>query len=43
VTYIEAGKTSVGVSGESSSKKEDKRKWNVKKENSVERREEKPS
>jgi hypothetical protein len=27
-TYIEAGKTGVGVSGESSSRKEDKRKWN---------------
>jgi hypothetical protein len=42
-TYIEAGKTRVGVSGESSSGKEDKRKWNGKKENSVARKEEKPS
>jgi hypothetical protein len=32
-TYIEAGKTRVGVSGESSSGKEDKRKGNGKKEN----------
>jgi hypothetical protein len=39
-TYIEVGKTRVGVSRESSSKKEDKRKWNVKKENLVERKEE---
>ena len=31
VTYIEAGKTGVGVSGESSSRKEDKRKWAWKK------------
>jgi hypothetical protein len=30
-TYIEAGKTCVGVLGESSSRKEDKRKWNGKK------------
>jgi hypothetical protein len=30
VTYIEAGKTGVGVLGESSSRKEDKRKWNGK-------------
>jgi hypothetical protein len=42
-TYIEAGKTRVGVSGKLSSRKEDKRKWNGKKENSVERKEEKPS
>jgi hypothetical protein len=42
-TYIEAGKTRVGVSGESSSRKEDKRKRNGKKENSVARKEEKPS
>jgi hypothetical protein len=42
-TYIEVGKTRVGLSGESSSRKEDKRKWNGKKENSVERKEEKPS
>jgi hypothetical protein len=42
-TYIEAGKTRVGVSGESSSRKEDKRKWNGKKENSVARKEEKLS
>ena len=34
-TYIKAGKTRVGVSGESSSRKEDKRKWNGKKANSV--------
>jgi hypothetical protein len=39
--YIEAGKTRVGVLGESSSRKEDKRKRNGKKENSVTRREEK--
>jgi hypothetical protein len=38
-TYIEVGKTRVGASGESSSRKEDKRKWNGKKENSVERKE----
>jgi hypothetical protein len=42
-TYIEAGKIGVGVSGKSSSRKEDKRKWNGKKENSVTRKEEKPS
>jgi hypothetical protein len=42
-TYIEVGKTRVGVSGESSSRKEDKRKWNRKKENSVEIKEETPS
>jgi hypothetical protein len=42
-TYIEFGKTGVGVSGESSSRKEDKRKGNGKKENSVTRREEKLS
>jgi hypothetical protein len=42
-TYIEAGKTCVGVSGELSSRKEDKRKWNGKKETSVARKEEKPS
>jgi hypothetical protein len=42
-TYIEAGKTGVGVTGESSSRKEDKRRWHGKKENSVERMEEKPS
>jgi hypothetical protein len=41
-TYIEAGKTGVGVSGESSSKKGDKRKWNGK-ENSMARKEEKLS
>jgi hypothetical protein len=34
-TYIEAGKTRVGVSGESSSWKEDKRKGNGKKASSV--------
>jgi hypothetical protein len=32
-TYIEVGKTRVGVSGKSSSRKEDKRKGNVKREN----------
>ena len=42
-TYIEAGKTGVGVSWESSSRKEDKRKWHGKKENLVSRKEEKPS
>jgi hypothetical protein len=42
-TYIEAGKTRVGVSGELSSRKEDKRKWNGKKANSMERKEEKLS
>jgi hypothetical protein len=42
-TYIEAGKTRVGVSGESSSRKEDKRKGNENKTNSVTRREEKLS
>jgi hypothetical protein len=42
-TYIEAGKIRVGVSGESSSRKEDKRKWNGKKENSMERKEDKLS
>ena len=41
-TYIEAGKTRVGVSGESSSRKEDKRNWNGKKENLVTRKEENP-
>jgi hypothetical protein len=43
VTYIEARKTRVGVLGESSSRKEDKRKWNGKKENSMARKEDKPS
>jgi len=38
-TYIEEGKTGVGVSRESSSRKEDKRKWHGKKENSVARKE----
>ena len=38
-TYIEAWKTRVGVSGESSSRKEDKRKWNCKKVNSMARKE----
>jgi hypothetical protein len=42
-TYIEARKTEVGVSGESSSRKEDKRKGNGKKANSATRREEKLS
>jgi hypothetical protein len=40
-TYIEAGKA--GVSGESSSRKEDKRKWHGKNSNAVARKEEKPS
>jgi hypothetical protein len=39
-TYIEAGKTRVGVSGEPSSRKEDKRKGNGKKANSTTRKEE---
>jgi hypothetical protein len=42
-TYIEARKTGVGVSGESSSRKEDKRKGNGKKENPVTIRDEKLS
>jgi hypothetical protein len=42
-TYIEACKTRVGVSGESSSRKEDKRKGNGNKENSSTRKEEKLS
>jgi hypothetical protein len=42
-TYIEAGKIGVGVSRESSSRKEDKRKWHGKKENEVTRKEEKHS
>jgi hypothetical protein len=42
-TYIESGKIGVGVSEESSSRKEDKRKWNGKKENSMARKEENPS
>jgi hypothetical protein len=42
-TYIEAGKTRVGLSGESSSRKDDKRKGNGKKSNSMTRREEKIS
>jgi hypothetical protein len=42
-TYIEAGKIGVGVSGESSSKKEDKWQWNDKKSNLVARKEEKLS
>jgi hypothetical protein len=42
-TYIEEGKTRVGVSGESSSRKEDKRKGNGKKENSMKRKEDKLS
>jgi hypothetical protein len=41
--YIEAGKTCVGVSMESSSRKEDKRKWHGKKSNVVMRKEERPS
>jgi hypothetical protein len=40
-TYIEAGKA--GVSGESSSRKEDKRKWHGKNSNAVARKDEKPS
>jgi hypothetical protein len=43
VTYIEVGKTRVGVSGESSSNKEGKGKGNVKKENSTIVKEEKLS
>jgi hypothetical protein len=42
-TYIEAGKIGVGVSGESSSRKEDKRKCHGKKSNAVTRKEERPS
>ena len=42
-TYIEAGKIRVGVLGESSLRKQDKRKWNGKKENPVARKEEKLS
>jgi hypothetical protein len=42
-TYIEVGKTRVGVSRESSSRKEDKRKWHGKKENAVTRKDEEPS
>jgi len=42
-TYIEARKTGVGVSGELSSRKEDKRKWHGKKENAVKRKEENPT
>jgi hypothetical protein len=42
-TYIEAGKTGVGVSGASSSRKEDKRKWHKNKSNLVTRKEENPS
>jgi hypothetical protein len=42
-TYIEAGKTGVGVSGESSSKKDGKGKGNGKKENSTTVKEEKLS
>jgi hypothetical protein len=42
-TYIEERKTGFGVSGESSSRKEDKRKGNGKKANSATRREEKLS
>jgi hypothetical protein len=41
VTYIEAGKAC--VSGESCSRKEDKRKWHGKKANAVTRKDEKPS
>jgi hypothetical protein len=43
VTYIEERKTCVGVLGESSTRKEEKMKWNRKKENAVTRKEEKPS
>jgi hypothetical protein len=42
VTYIEAGKTCVGVSRESSSRKENKRKWHGKKENAVTKRKRNP-
>jgi hypothetical protein len=41
--YIEARKIRVGVTRESSSRKEDKRKSHGKKENSMVRKEEKPS
>jgi hypothetical protein len=41
-TYI-VGKIGVGVTGESSSRKEDKRRWHGKKANEVTRKEEKPS
>jgi hypothetical protein len=41
--YIEAGKIGVGVSDESSSRKEEKRKWNGKNANSVARKEDNPS
>jgi hypothetical protein len=40
--YIEAGKIGVGVSGELSSKKEDKRKWHGENSNAVTRKEENP-
>jgi hypothetical protein len=43
VTYIEAQKIGFGVSRESSSRKEDKRKWHGKKSNSMTRKEERPS
>ena len=43
VTYIEAGKTCVGVLGELSSRKEDKRKWHGKKSNLVTIKEDNPS
>jgi hypothetical protein len=42
-TYIKAGKTGVGVSGELSSRKENKRKWHGKKSNAGTRKEERPS
>jgi hypothetical protein len=42
-TYVEVGKTGVGVPGELSSRKEDKRKGNGKKANSATRREERLS
>jgi hypothetical protein len=42
-TYIEVGKICVGVSGESSSRKEDKRKWHGNNSNAVTRKEERLS
>jgi hypothetical protein len=38
VTYIEVGKIGVGVSGESSSRKEEKIKWHGKKSNTMMRK-----
>jgi hypothetical protein len=42
-TYIEVGKTCVGVLGDLSSRKEDKRKWHGNKSNVVTRKEDNPS